>query len=320
MSIKRVKMKILVTGGAGFIGSHLCEALLERGDQVVVLDDLSTGSYANLANIQDKIAFFHCKVENYDFGVLKNIDAVVHLAAQASVPLSISNFYESSKTNLLSSLRVLDFCTKHSIPLVYASSSAVYGGLPFGNDEVNSSDLISPYAADKYALELYSKVLSVTSDLSSVGLRFFNVYGPRQDPSSPYSGVISIFAERVSAHQDVIINGGDQTRDFVYVTDVALAITEAIDLAFSMKMCEFVNVLTGRSVSIDWLADTFIETTKSSSKKSYKEMSAGDPLESNGTVAKLSHLLGIESSDMVPLEEGLTLTLNYLKDGAISFE
>jgi UDP-glucose 4-epimerase len=320
MAIKRKKMKILVTGGAGFIGSHLCETLLERDNQVVVLDDLSTGSYANLAMIQDKITFFNCKVENYDFGVLKNIDAVVHLAAQASVPLSISNFYESSKTNLLSSLKVLDFCTKHNIPLVYASSSAVYGGLPYGDDEVNTSDLISPYAADKYALELYSKVLSVTSNLSSVGLRFFNVYGPRQDPSSPYSGVISIFAERLSAHQDVTVNGGNQTRDFVYVTDVAHAITEAINLALSEKMCEFVNVLTGRSVSIDWLADILIETTKSSSKKTYKEMSAGDPLESNGAVAKLSHVLGIASSDMVPLEEGLALTLNYLKDGVIALE
>ena len=313
-------MKILVTGGAGFIGSNLCEALLERDNKVVVLDDLSTGSYANLSKIQDKITFFNCKVENYDFGALKNIDVVVHLAAQASVPLSISNFYESSKTNLFSSLKVLDFCTKYNIPLVYASSSAVYGSLPYGDDEVNTNDLISPYAADKYALEIYSNVLSITSNLSSVGLRFFNVYGPRQDPSSPYSGVISIFAERVYAHQDITVNGGNQTRDFVYVADVTLAITEAINLAVSEKICEFVNVLTGRSVSIDWLADTLIETTKSRSKKIYKEMSAGDPLESNGGVAKLSDLLGIETSDMVSLEEGLVLTLNYLKDGVISFE
>lgn len=313
-------MKILVTGGAGFIGSHLCEALLEREYQVVVIDDLSTGSEENLAMIQDRITFFNSKIENYDLSELKNINAVVHLAAQASVPLSISNFYESSKTNLLSSIKVFDFCTKLNIPVVYASSSAVYGGLPYGDDELNTVDLISPYAADKYALEIYSKVLSETSALSSVGLRFFNVYGPRQDPSSPYSGVISIFAERVSAHQDVTINGGNQTRDFVYVTDVVLAITEAINLALSEKVCEFINVLTGRSVSIDWLADTLIENTKSSSKKLYQEISAGDPLESNGAVSKLSDLLSIESSDMVPLEEGLKMTLRYLKDGVINFE
>lgn len=313
-------MKILVTGGAGFIGSHLCEALLETDNQVVVLDDLSTGSHANLAMILDKITFVDCKVENYDFDALKNIDIVVHLAAQASVPLSIAKFYESSKTNLLSSIKILDFCVNQNIPLVYASSSAVYGGLPYGDDDVDANDLISPYAADKYALELYSKVLSVTSNLSSIGLRFFNVYGPRQDPSSPYSGVISIFAKRLYEQQDITVNGGSQTRDFVYVADVALAIVEAINLALSAKICESVNVLTGRSVSIDWLADSLIEATKSSGKKIYNELAPGDPLESNGAVNKLSHLLGIRSSDMVPLEQGLAMTLDYLRDGAIKFE
>ena len=156
-------MKVLVTGGAGFIGSHVCEALLNENHQVVIIDDLSAGNLSNLSDIKDKITFFHSRVENFDFSSLGNIDAVVHLAAQASVPLSISNFYESSKTNVLSALKIIDFCVNFNLPMVYASSSAIYGELPLGDDEKDSMDILSPYAADKIALEQYSRVSSVTA-------------------------------------------------------------------------------------------------------------------------------------------------------------
>jgi UDP-glucose 4-epimerase len=309
-------MKVLVTGGAGFIGSHVCENLLENGQEVFILDDLSTGKLSNISAIKDNVTFIHSRVEDYDFGSLTSINAVIHLAAQASVPLSITEFYNSSKTNILSSLKIIDFCIKYKLPLVYASSSAIYGGLPLGDDEEDSVDLLSPYAADKFALELYAKVSSVTSGLSSIGLRFFNVYGPRQDPSNPYSGVISIFIEKLLSNQNIIINGGSQTRDFVHVTNVAEVIAQAVYTTSSKTISDSVNVLTGKSVSIDSLADNLIEITGSCSEKIYHELPVGDPMESNGTVAKLPHLLNIMPSDFISLHQGLKTTVNDMKNAS----
>ena len=307
-------MKILVTGGAGFIGSHVCENLLERGHEVIVLDDLSTGTLVNLAGVENKITFLQSRVESFDFDRLDGIDSVIHLAAQASVPLSISDFYKSSKTNILSSLKIIDFCIKHKLPLVYASSSAIYGGLPLGDDESNGIDLLSPYAADKFALELYAKVSSVTSGLRSIGLRFFNVYGPRQDPSNPYSGVISIFIEKLLSNQNIIINGGSQTRDFVYVTNVADVISKAVHVTSSKKISDFVNVLTGKSISINSLANNLIDIIGSSSEKIYHELPVGDPMESNGTIAKLPRVLNMIPSDFISLQKGLKLTVNDMRN------
>ena len=306
-------MKILVTGGAGFIGSHVCENLLAKEHEVIVLDDLSTGNIVNLSAVEDKITFFQSRVENFDFDRLNGIDSVIHLAAQASVPLSISDFYKSSETNMLSSLKIIDFCIKYELPLVYASSSAIYGGIPLGDDEKKSTDLLSPYAADKFALELYAKVSSVTSGLSSLGLRFFNVYGPRQDPSNPYSGVISIFIERLLRNQTITINGGAQTRDFIYVTDIADIVSRAVQIASETKISDTVNVLTGKSVSIDCLADNIIKIVNSSSERAYRALPVGDPMESNGTTLKLPRLLNISLSDFVTLNKGLRMTVNDMR-------
>ena len=307
-------MKVLITGGAGFIGSHVCEALLNENHEVVIIDDLSTGNLSNLSDIKDEFTFFNSRIEDFDFLEIAGIESVIHLAAQASVPLSISEFYDSSKTNILSSLKIIDFCIKYKIPLVYASSSAIYGELPLGDDERDKIDLLTPYSADKLALEQYAKVSSVTAGLSSIGLRFFNVYGPRQDPLNPYSGVISIFIEKLLTNQAITINGGSQTRDFVYVTDVANVILKAIKVISVKKISDTVNVSTGKSVSIDCLADNLIEITGSSSKKIYHELPVGDPMESNGTVAKLLRVLNMTPSDFISLQKGLELTVNYMKN------
>ena len=308
-------MKILVTGGAGFIGSYVTENLLDKGHEVIVLDDLSTGTLVNLASVRKKITFFQNRVEDFDFDLLDSIDSVIHLAAQASVPLSILNFYESSKTNILSSLKIIDFCVSKEIPLVYASSSAIYGGLPLGNDEQEITDLLSPYAVDKSALELYAKVSYSTSGLSSIGLRFFNVYGPRQDPENPYSGVISIFIKKLLSNQAITINGGMQTRDFIYVTDVADVISRAVEMSSERKTSDSINVLTGSSVSIDCLASKLINIINSSSAKIYSDLIVGDPKESNGTITKLLRLLGMESLDFINLDKGLVMTVNDMKSG-----
>ena len=306
-------MKILITGGAGFIGSNLCDFLIANDNQVIVVDDLSTGHKSNLSSIFEKIEFYEEKIEKFDFNKVSNIDAIVHLAAQPSVLLSITNFADSSSVNLLGTINVIDYCRTKKIPFIYASSSAVYGDLTLGNDESKKIDLLSPYATDKYAMELYAKTAHKLYQLSSVGLRFFNVYGPRQDPGSPYSGVISIFADRMLEGREVAINGGHQTRDFVYVKDVVNTIHRAIVLASRSVVCEVSNVLTGKSVTIDYLADQMMDIVGIDVNKTYQNLPVGDPEQSDGTVEKMARLFSIETARFLELKEGLQETIQYIE-------
>ena len=308
-------MKILITGGAGFIGSHLAEYLVGLGHKITVLDNFSAGSISNLTLISNEIDLIETELEDFDLEQFNDFNAVVHLAAQASVPISISQFYGSSKTNLLGALNVIDFCSSKEIPLIYASSSAVYGELDFGDDIASQVSLLTAYATDKYAMELYCNAMRKTKGLTSVGLRFYNVYGPRQNPTSPYSGVISKFLSNVNRSRDLLINGGHQTRDFVYVTDVVLSISKAILNAFENKgTYDVVNVLTGRSVSIDYLADTIIKLSGRTVKKSYKPLPVGDPVESRGSVTKLDLMLDGKLNEFVTLENGLINTAKYINN------
>lgn len=306
-------MKLLITGGAGFIGSNLCYFLLKEGVELLVVDDLSTGKRSNLSGFVSKITFFEEKLEEFDFKQCQGIDAVIHLAAQASVPLSISNFKKSSVTNMIGSIHVMDFCSKNKIPLVYASSSAIYGGLPLGDDVDTKVDLLSPYATDKYAMELYAKTAHKIYNLSSIGLRFFNIYGPRQDPNSPYSGVISIFVNQLLKKSPIEINGGYQTRDFVYVGDVVRLIRQSLLLAMKNNICEQSNILTGTSISIDSLADLLIDEIAVDVEKKYRELPLCDPEQSNGTVDKMKKLLDVDLAGLVKLKEGLRLTIEFIK-------
>lgn len=306
-------MKILITGGAGFIGSNLCDYLLLKGNELIIVDDLSTGHKSNLSFVIDKIEFYKEKIERFDFDKVSGIDAVVHLAAQPSVPLSISNFADSSSSNLLGAIHVIDYCRVQKIPFVYASSSAVYGNLTLGDDESKEVDLLSPYATDKYTMELYARTANKLYQLSSIGLRFFNVYGPKQDPSSPYSGVISIFSDRLLDGREIVINGGYQTRDFVYVKDVINTIHRAIILASKSVVCEVSNVLTGKSVTIDHLADQMMDIVGIDVNKTYQDLSMADPEQSDGTVEKMARLFSIETSRFSELRVGLQETIQYIK-------
>ena len=306
-------MKILITGGAGFIGSNLCDYLLLKKHKIVIVDDLSTGHKSNLSSIFDKIEFYKEKIEWFDFDKVSDIDAIVHLAAQPSVPLSITNFADSSSSNLLGTINVIDYCRVRKIPFIYASSSAVYGNLPLGDDESKKIDLLSPYATDKYAMELYANTAYKLYQLSSIGLRFFNVYGPRQDPNSPYSGVISIFADRILEGREITINGGHQTRDFVYVKDVVNTIYQAITLVSKSVICEVSNVLTGESVTIDHLSNQMMDIVGVDVNKTYQDLSMGDPEQSDGTVEKMVRLFSIEISRFLELREGLQETIQYIK-------
>ena len=305
-------MKYLVTGGAGFIGSHLVELLIENNHEVVCVDDLSTGYKSNLSSVINKIYFYEEKIELFDLNKLSDIDAIVHLAAQPSVPLSITNFTDSSSSNLLGAIKVIDYCRLHHIPLVYASSSAVYGNLEFGNDEMENVDLLSPYATDKYAMELYSITAHKIYQISSVGLRFFNVYGPRQDPSSPYSGVISIFAEKLLNEQNITINGGYLTRDFIYVLDAVNIIYRAIVLASKNSICEASNVLTGESVTIDELAEQMMKIIDVKVEVNYQSLATGDPERSDGSTEKMVKLFTVELNKFTKLNNGLVDTVQYI--------
>mgnify|MGYP006173821857 FL=1 len=224
MSIKKL---YLITGGAGFIGSHLIDNLINSGHRILCIDDLSTGSKKNLTN-NKSIKLLINQLHNID-NIDQEIDGIFHLAAQTSVPLSIDNLYDSSKNNLLGMLKIWETAKNNNVPIVYASSSAIYGNLPLGNDEKNNYDIISPYAQDKLTMEDYSAMCYRVYNTPSIGLRFFNVYGPRQDPSSPYSGVISIFINKLLKNKSVMVNGGYQTRDFVFVEDIINVMIQSME-------------------------------------------------------------------------------------------
>jgi len=310
--INKNQMKYLVTGGAGFIGSHLIELLIENNHKVICVDNLSTGNIANLSSVIHKIEFYEEKIEYFDFNKASDVDAVIHLAAQPSVPLSFTNFSSSSSSNILGAIKVIDYCRLNHIPFIYASSSAVYGNLEFGNDEVQSIDLLSPYATDKYSMELYSRTAYKAYQLSSIGLRFFNVYGPRQDPSSPYSGVISIFADRLLKSKNITINGGHQTRDFVYVKDVVKVIYCAITLASKNTICEVSNVLTGQSITIDQLAKQMLKIIDVNVAVNYQSLAIGDPEQSDGSSKKMINFFSVELNKFIKLDKGLADTIQFL--------
>ncbi|MBL51618.1 MAG: hypothetical protein CMG57_06635 [Candidatus Marinimicrobia bacterium] len=309
-------MRILLTGGAGFIGSNLTDFLVNKGNTVIVIDDLSSGKLENLSiHLENRdIDFIESRVEDVDLNAFRDIDGVIHLAAQASVPLSVSDFRNSSSTNLLSSLNIINYCVINKLPLVYASSSAVYGDLEKGNDQSKEVDLLTPYSVDKLVLELYSEVFFKIKDLSSVGLRFFNVYGPRQDPSSPYSGVISIFIDRLLNDKKIQINGGNQTRDFIFIDDVVKCIYDSLILCRDKLVNKRLNILTGIETSVEELADKIASYLNVVPQKEYLSLPPGDPLKSNGSTQEMNRVLGKDPKQFFNLTDGLEKTINYIKE------
>ncbi len=306
--------KILVTGGAGFIGSNLVESLLKGGYRIIVIDNFSTGRKENLQDFLGDIQLVTSDLENYDLAQHKDISAVVHLAAQPSVPLSIENFKDSSISNMTAAINVIDYCKNNSLPLVYASSSAIYGELPFGSDESDKVDLLSPYAADKVLLEIYSNIAFKLYKMRSIGLRFFNVYGPKQDPGSAYSGVISIFVDRLLKKNKVYVNGGYQTRDFVYIDDVVRVIELALVKVSNDSLCDQVNVLTGKSMSINQLLEILSDELSIVPQVIKQNLPEGDPEKSEGSSNKLCSLLDFNLESLVDIKDGLRCTIEYIKE------
>jgi UDP-glucose 4-epimerase len=303
-------MKYLVTGGAGFIGSHLVENLMRTKHEVIVVDDLSSGHIDNITD-RANCRIYTQRIQDLDLETFKDLDGIFHLAAQASVPVSITEFYTSCQNNILSSLTVFDMARRLDIPVVYASSSAVYGNLPTGDDTSGLFELESPYAVDKYSMEKYAEVAYKLYKLPSIGLRFFNVYGPKQDPNNPYSGVISIFIKQVNCGGTVTVNGGYQTRDFIFVKDVVNVLVKAMNILHNKSMVEVVNVGTGRSVTIDDLLDAIVNLIGRRPKVEYKPLPAGDPEVSSGIYDKMVNLFDLSLHNFTKLEDGLRETIGY---------
>ena len=253
-------MHFIVTGGAGFIGSHLTEQLLSEGHNVTVIDDLSTGNLKNLPK-HPHLHFLHKNIldcQPQDFA--QRIDGIAHLAATPSVNQSWDEPLECHHNNLSAVLAVLLLCQALDIPrVVFASSAAVYGNkvhLPISEDQPTMP--ISPYGLQKLVSEQYANLFAQKLDISFIALRLFNVFGPRQDPNSPYSGVISIFTKAMQTGMPIAIYGdGKQTRDFVFVKDVADAFTKALTIPFPAGSCITCNVGTGQETSLLDLIDDF---------------------------------------------------------------
>ena len=244
-------MFTLVTGGAGFIGSHSVEHLLAAGGRVRVLDNLSSGKRANLA-VHPQLEFIEGDIRDaavVGAALAGGVTHVLHLAAQVSVATSVEQPIESASHNLTGFLNVLDGARRTGVTkLVYASSAAVYGTpahLPL--TEASPVAPLSPYGLEKSINDQYARLYESLYGFATMGMRFFNVYGPRQDPRSPYSGVISIFSDRIRRGEPLTVNGdGGQTRDFVYVGDVARANLAALGSART-GVC---NVATGKTVTL----------------------------------------------------------------------
>ncbi|MDD2103886.1 NAD-dependent epimerase/dehydratase family protein [Pseudomonas putida] len=255
--------RILVTGGAGFIGSHLVEALLEHGYSVRVLDDLSSGKLSNLPIDRCHLTLVVGDVADAPTvaRAMKDCTAVVHLAAVASVQASVDDPIATHQSNFIGTLNICEAMRQAGVRrVVYASSAAIYGNNGEGTaiSEDTPKNPLTPYAADKLASEHFLDFYRRQHGLEPVILRFFNIYGPRQDPSSPYSGVISIFSERAQKKLPITVFGdGEQTRDFVYVDDLVKILVQAV--AEAKPRMEPVNVGFNRSTSVNDLATMLSE-------------------------------------------------------------
>jgi nucleoside-diphosphate-sugar epimerase len=310
--VKALAMKALVTGGAGFIGSHIVDRLLNDGHEVVVLDDFSTGHHSNLPD-NKALTVVEGDISNFDTvkQCMQGIDWVFHKAAVASVPRTVNDPIGSSAVNYQGTLHLLEAARHNNIKrMVFASSAALYGDeatLP--KVETMCPVTLSPYAVDKLASEFACGMYTKLYGLETVCLRYFNVYGPRQDPSSPYSGVISIFTDKLKNKQTPTIFGdGEQTRDFVFVSDVVEANIKAITA--EQGVGEYYNIATANKITLNNLLKTLCDIYNIDFKVNYGDVRQGDIKESYALIDKAISKLHWKPA--VELSQGLKLLCESL--------
>ncbi len=303
----------LVTGGAGFIGSHLAETLVSRGHRVRVVDSLITGKRQNLAHIP-QAEFLEGDLADLEVArrAVAGVDYVLHEAAIPSVPRSVKDPITSNRANIDATLNVLVAARDARVRrVVYAGSSSAYGNTPVlpKHEEMPTSPL-SPYALQKLVGEQYMQLFTRLYGLETATIRYFNVFGPRQDPSSPYSGVISLFITAlIDGRPPIIFGDGEQTRDFTYVANVVDGVLRACEAPVSG---EVINVATGGRVSLNQLFRTVRDLLGASVEPTYEEPRAGDVRDSQADISKAKRLLGY--APIVSFEQGLSETIAWYKD------
>ncbi len=304
----------LVTGGAGFIGSHLTEALQRRGEPVRVVDSFVTGHRENLSHLA-AVEIIQGDLADFDVArrAVADVDYVLHQAAIPSVPRSVQDPITSHRANVNASLNVLVAAREAGVKrVVYAGSSSVYGSsqqLPKREDM--TGDTLSPYALQKKVGEDYARLFTALYGLETVTIRYFNVFGPRQDPSSPYSGVISLFISKLLANDRPVIYGdGEQTRDFTYVANVVDGVLRACTAADVSGRA--INVATGGRVSINQLFKAVRDILGSSLEPVYAPARQGDVRHSQADISLAGERLGYKP--LVEFEEGLRLTVDWYRE------
>jgi nucleoside-diphosphate-sugar epimerase len=309
-------LKFLVTGGAGFIGSHLTEELVQRGHQVRVVDDFSTGKKKNIASFLDKIELIEGDIRDIEVcrRAAKGIDFVLHQAALTSVPYSIENPLLTNEINIKGTLNLLLASRDATVQrYVFASSAAVYGDdphLPKKEEVVGAS--LSPYALSKRVGEMFCQLFTRTFGLSTVCLRYFNIFGPRQDPASQYASVIPLFISRMLKNEKPVIFGdGEQTRDFLFVSNVVEANMLAVKADSSEG--EVFNIGYGEETSINELTRKINEILKMNIRPAYDEPRPGDIKGSFADISRARKMLKYEPT--VDFSEGLKRTIRWYEEG-----
>jgi len=303
----------LVTGGAGFIGSHLVEELVRRGHHVRVVDSLITGKRKNLDHVSG-VEFVEGDLADVTVAALavEGITYVLHQAALPSVPRSVMDPITSNRANIDASVNILVAARDAGVKrLVYAGSSSAYGNTPtLPKHEEMPTNPLSPYALQKLVAEQYAQMFTRLYGFETVTIRYFNVFGPRQDPGSPYSGVISLFATALlEGRQPTIYGDGEQTRDFTYVANVVDGVLRAAEAPGVSG--HVINVATGSRISLNALLRTMNEIVGTKLEPIYQEPRAGDVRDSQADISKAKKLLGY--TPVVSLQEGLKKTLDWCR-------
>jgi UDP-N-acetylglucosamine/UDP-N-acetylgalactosamine 4-epimerase len=313
-------MRILITGGAGFIGSNLVERLLAREDieQVRVLDNLSTGSIKNIEEFEQngKLEFVLGDIRDYEtcMNACNGMDLVSHQAALGSVPRSINDPLTTNAVNITGTLNIFTAAKEKKVKrVVYAASSSTYGdhpGLPKTEDKIGNP--LSPYAVTKLVNELYARVYANVYGLETIGLRYFNVFGPKQNPAGAYAAVIPLFIKAVLDNEPPTINGdGEHSRDFTYVANAVYANECALFSSKQEAVNEVYNVAVGEQTSLNKLFEMIKEIAGSDLAPKYREERKGDVKHSLADISKARMLLGYEPKKSI--KEGLEIAFEWYR-------